>query len=400
MSVLVVDDSLDNQMLFEDILDEYVDIVFADSALEAYDFLNIGKDNPSNPDTPEQEIEVILMDVMMPGISGIEATRTISTDERYCDIPIIIVTARTDDETLQNAFEAGAIDFLTKPVKEIELIARLKSARLIYQQTKARKERENDLKALLDEIQRDLNAAGILQKSLMPDIDRNYAGIEANYYFSTCSSVGGDLLNVFSINESSTAFFLLDVSGHGARAALIAFSVYQLLSSNIDNNNIVKDSQGVVRDPSEVASIIHNEFKSKFENYGFCTMIYGVYNNENNLVRFVRCGHQPPLKLLENGDLHRYEKGDIALWFPMQSNFQTLTTTLQKNEVMVLFSDGITEASKNGKYYENERFESSLKKHCKSSLKALKRGIVDDLHQWLDSEPIRDDVSLLLLKRT
>ena len=118
-NILVVDDLIDNLDLIEDMLDEeeYENIICVLSASEAYKKLE------------EYDIDLVIMDIMMPGINGIEACTYIKSDERYKDIPVIIATAKTDVETLQKGFHAGASDYVRKPImNDIELLSRVKNA--------------------------------------------------------------------------------------------------------------------------------------------------------------------------------------------------------------------------------------------------------------------------------
>ncbi|MEK7698775.1 MAG: diguanylate cyclase [Planctomycetota bacterium] len=120
MGILIVDDSENTRALLEYYLKgaEYEDILHAETAPEAFSLLMM---NDSS------KIGLILMDISLPDINGIEACHHIKTMDHHKDTPIVMVTGRTDDTNLQLAFEAGAIDYLTKPINKIELLARIRS---------------------------------------------------------------------------------------------------------------------------------------------------------------------------------------------------------------------------------------------------------------------------------
>jgi len=117
--ILVVDDNDDNLELIEDFLDDegYENIICVTGARDAYDVLS------------EKGIDLIILDIMMPDIDGLEACEYIKTHPDYKDIPIIIATAKADLDTLKAGFEAGASDYVRKPItNDIELLARVKNA--------------------------------------------------------------------------------------------------------------------------------------------------------------------------------------------------------------------------------------------------------------------------------
>ena len=142
MSILIVDDSPDHRVLLQRILVNagFTDILFAESAADAFRILGMDGPGPG-----ASGVDLILMDIVMPGVDGIQACRRIKEHEPLRDIPIVIITGRTETQDLQAAFDAGAIDFITKPLNKIELLARVRSVLRLKQETDRRKEREKEL---------------------------------------------------------------------------------------------------------------------------------------------------------------------------------------------------------------------------------------------------------------
>ncbi|MEX0752037.1 MAG: response regulator [Xanthobacteraceae bacterium] len=147
MRMLVVDDSEDSRELTEATLISagYKDVLTAASAWEAFKMLDLG--HTGGDFTPRADL--VLLDIVMPEIDGIEACARIRKDPHYTDTPIIMVTTLDDMDSLQNAFVAGATDYVTKPVNRIELVARVRSALKLKAELERRLERERELLAFM-----------------------------------------------------------------------------------------------------------------------------------------------------------------------------------------------------------------------------------------------------------
>jgi len=149
MSILVVDDSQDDTQLLKTMLQSagYRDIVIADSADSAYRILGI-KDVSQTA-----KIDLILLDVLMPAVNGIQVCRRIKSIERLRDIPVIIVTVQSDPVDLQLAFAEGAIDYIRKPLIKVELLARVRSVLRLTQEINRRKAREQELLQVMQQLE-------------------------------------------------------------------------------------------------------------------------------------------------------------------------------------------------------------------------------------------------------
>jgi diguanylate cyclase (GGDEF)-like protein len=145
MRILIVDDSAEFRTLARRFLRDggFDDIVEKASAEDALNHIGLMRAD----DTLPVPVDLILLDVNLPGISGIDACRRIKADDRFQDVPILIVTANTDMALLQQSFEAGACDYIAKPICRRELLVRLKSAGRLKLEFERRKARECEILA-------------------------------------------------------------------------------------------------------------------------------------------------------------------------------------------------------------------------------------------------------------
>jgi diguanylate cyclase (GGDEF)-like protein len=150
--ILIVDDSPKARLLIETMLrgQGYSDLTSVESAAQAFALLGL----QSGVESQAVEFDLILMDLLMPEVDGLEACRRIRSSPWLADTPLIMVTAEESAESLKEAFDAGAIDYVKKPVNRLELMARVKLALRLKQEMDCRKARERELVVLTEKLQK------------------------------------------------------------------------------------------------------------------------------------------------------------------------------------------------------------------------------------------------------
>ena len=150
MAILIIDDQREARHIIQAFLesDGYQEIIATDSAEHGFEILGMIGETSRCP-----SIDLVLMDIVLEGMNGVDACRKIKAHPELADIPVVIMTAHTDPDNLDAAFNAGAIEFLLKPVQRLELLARVRSITHFKEQLKILKAREQQLTALTRELE-------------------------------------------------------------------------------------------------------------------------------------------------------------------------------------------------------------------------------------------------------
>ncbi|MDF1614125.1 diguanylate cyclase domain-containing protein [Desulfurivibrio dismutans] len=158
-SILIVDDALESRLILRRMLsgNGYDNLHEADGAEATFAFFGLGAQGAGIP-RYNLDLDLILLDIVMPDIDGIELCRRLKANEQLRDIPVIMVTADDSDDNLRTVFELGVADYIQKPVKQVELCARVKSALRL----KREMDRRRDLTEALEEANRRLQRMALV----------------------------------------------------------------------------------------------------------------------------------------------------------------------------------------------------------------------------------------------
>lgn len=395
MKILIVDDIADNRLLLQAVLSMagYDEVYEASSADEAFAWLGLAEGCAIG-----ERPDLILMDVMMPGIDGVEATRRIKAVPELANVPVLMVTAKSEGSDLETAFAAGAMDYICKPFDATVLLARVHNALQLKQAMDARIAREKELARMLKQLQHDMDAAGRLQASMLPPISETLQHINYAYHYEPCAHVGGDHLNIFPLSATKTAMFLLDVSGHGMASALLSVTLNRHLADIRAGESLVVDEAGVVRAPDDVVTRLNEQYLMNTDHPMYFTMFYGVFDVESRVLEFVQAGHPSMIYVPQQGHIPEVcREGDMPVGMVEGATYQSQQLQLQSGDRLYVYSDALIEGDKAGELYGENRVLASVAAHCQESLDVSIGHIVDDCKQWLGSENLDDDLTLLAI---
>lgn len=338
MSILIVDDNPVNIFVIEKILKQagYQDLVSLNSAQELFEYIHFGKDSSRH-----NEIDLILLDIMMPEIDGLEVCRRLQKEEKFKDIPIIFVTALEDANKLAEALDMGAMDYITKPINKVELLARMRVALRLKSELNWHKEQEENLRNELDlatQVQRNLLSSPLREEHIK---------IEASYLPSF--KLAGDMYYWYKIDENRYGIILLDVMGHGVSASLVCMFISSVLRETI---KCLIDPELVIKDLNKYMTLLHNENDNI--PYYF-TAIYLVVNTEDRTIEYVNAGHPSGYVLVDEVNVVELNRGSCAVGFFDEIKVEKTVIPFEKNAQIVLFTDGVLEAIASDEFEAEEK---------------------------------------------
>lgn len=194
----------------------------------------------------QNDFSMVITDWMMPEMDGVQLVEKIRNTNNRDYVYIIMLTANSKKEDLVVGMNAGADDFVAKPFDKGELQVRLRAGERVINLEKNLFVRNQELERINQRMKLDLTAAAEIQKSLLPSRPPQVPGISIGWEFRPCDELAGDILNVFQLDEHHLAFYVLDVSGHGVPAALLAVSLSRMLSPEIDSASLLKRAARII----------------------------------------------------------------------------------------------------------------------------------------------------------
>jgi phosphoserine phosphatase RsbU/P len=373
-TVLLVDDEPANIQIVNSILKDIYKTRIATSGAKA---LELANQDPA-PD-------LILLDVLMPGMNGYEVCSHLKSANRTQDIPVIFLTGQTeiDDET--KGFDVGAVDYIHKPFSPAVVQARVRTHLVL------RGIREQ-LASQLQTIKGEMDTARQIQLSILPRDIPAIKDLEIAARYIPMTSVAGDFYDFIPIDEKRIGILVADVSGHGMPAALIS----SMLKIALDGQ------KACASDPARVLAGLNQALCGKFKGH-FVTAMYVVVDTEKQSLRYAGAGH-PPLVTLDcsAGEARDFVENGLFLGFFPEATYTAIEIPFKPGDWGVLYTDGIpemTDASE--EQFGIDRLKNFLQNNQDPSTGQFVDALLDELSRWSDlasgREP-EDDITLLAFR--
>jgi sigma-B regulation protein RsbU (phosphoserine phosphatase) len=400
MNVLVIDDQADLRLSLVLHLRKFgYKVLEANDGREGWEIL-LG-----NPD-----ISLVISDWDMPVMNGIDLCKTIRAFDIGRYVYVIVLTAKGEREHLLAGLDAGADDFLVKPVNIQELKLRLRNGERVVNLERNLAEHNERLREAYARITIDLQAAAKLQRSLLPNPEnQRFPNVRFNTLYTPCEFVAGDTYNVIELDDSNIGLYAIDAAGHGIPAAMLSVTMHKMLSpelSSLEAANVLKrptDSPPMyeIVPPREVVSHLNALSQNEADAMHYFTMVYAVLNTQTGLLRLCLGGHPLPILVRHTGHSEMLGENGFPVGMLPELEYEEITTRMESGDRLFFYSDGIVECMNADatNIFTSERLEVLLQQCVQLSLQETVEYLRGELVKWRGSEKFDDDISLLALER-
>jgi len=356
-----------------------------------------------------EEVDIIISDWMMPGMTGLEFCRQFRGLGRESYGYFVLLTSKSEKTEIADGLEAGADDFLTKPVASNELRARLRAGeRMLAMQAELLAKNKVivstlvELQKLYDSLDRDLIEARKLQQTLIRDRVRDYDWARVSLLLRNSGRVGGDLVGSFRVDEDRVVAYSIDVSGHGVASAMMTARLAGFLTGSSPEQNLAfqKGAHGGqdLLPPEDVANRFNRLMLEEIQAEQYFTMAFAVADRRSGLVSLVQAGHPHPILLRQDGRVERLGTGGLPIGLIAEAGFDRIEVRVSPGDRLILVSDGFTECPlPSGRDFGEDGLVESLQRSAHLTGTDLLEALVWDLIRQSGADSFPDDVSGVVL---
>lgn len=321
--ILVIDDDVSIQIYLKRMLQK-----------QGYEVVAASDGNEGIAQAIAYRPALIICDWMMPGLNGLEVCNRIKTDPNLSTTFFILLTSLDSVADRVKGLDAGADDFITKPVEQNELKARVRAGLRLHQLSR-------DLQAQKLLLEAELAEAAEYVRSLLPlPVNKPFA-IDSRFIPSR--QLGGDCFDYYWLDDNNLAVYLLDTAGHGLKATLPSISVLNLLRSRaLKSLNYYQ--------PSDVLKALNETFQMNYQNDKYFTIWYGVYNRVKRQLIYASAGHPPAILVsgtsAKNTQVQLLRTPGMPVGMFPEAKYVNDYCHVEKCSSLYIFSDGAYEITK------------------------------------------------------
>jgi serine phosphatase RsbU (regulator of sigma subunit) len=330
--------------------------------------------------------DLVLLDIMMPEMDGYEVLERLKGDETLRHIPVVMISAVGETDSVARCIEMGADDYLPKPFNPIVLRARVTASL----DKKKLRDRERLYAASLE---REMQIGRDIQLGFLPEELPRIDGWEIAARFRPARSVAGDFYDSFMLANGDLVVIVADVCDKGVGAALYMALFRTLLRAVATEQPAGAASADVLRR----AATITNDYIATTHSRSnmFATAFIGAIAPESGLMTYVNAGHEAPMVI--GAQVRRLPPTAAALGLMPGMPFEPQTTMLAAGERLFVFTDGVTEAKGEAGFYGEERLVPLL---AAPGAAALLTAVEESVVAFAGAFEPSDDVTMLAVARS
>src|SRR6266550_5729513 len=334
---------------------------------------------------------LLLLDLEMPDLNGAELLKRLRADQNpdIAQIPAIMLTGHGGEESEVLCLEAGADDFVTKPINTAVLRARIETQLRLRSMRRQLEQQKDELEAWRHNLERDLEAARLTQQSLIPQKTPRIPGWEIAACYRPVIQVGGDIYGWLPLKNGRILFWIADGTGHGAAAALLT-TLAKLL---FHHGGVEHDA------PTTVMERVNSDFRSIFGARSFMTAMCVALDPASGRASVVGAGHPPLLVVRDNGATESIASIAPPLGLIEHPEFTETVIGFKAGDAFILYTDGLFGSAKDElRRLTPQRLEKMLD-HSAPSAEALLKGILTQVAPDNAGDALPDDMAALAVRR-
>ena len=333
---------------------------------------------------------LLLLDFDMPGANGAEVLKQLRSDRdpAIAQVPAIMLTAHGSEASEVSCLQAGADDFVTKPVNAAVLRARIETQLRLRSMRRQLEKQNDELEQWRRDLERDLAAARLTQQSLIPQKPLMLPRWEVAACYRPVIQVGGDIYGWLPMKDGRILFWIADGSGHGAAAALLT-TLAKLL---FHHGNVEHSS------PASLMEAVNNDFRSIFGGRSFMTAMCVALNHTNGSAHAVGAGHPPLLIVRHNGATESIASVAPPLGLE-RPKFVETALDFKPGDAFLLYTDGLFGSSKNNERRVTPQQLEKMLDHSAPTAEVLLKRVLERATPNNAEDSLSDDLTALAVRR-
>jgi len=339
---------------------------------------------------------MVLLDIMMPGMDGFEVLRRLKAEPEWRDLPVVIVSALSDIDSVVRGIKLGADDYLPKPFDPTLLAARLHAGL-------ARKQLRDLEKRYLQSLELELSIGHQIQADFLPQSLPELPGWELAAYFRAARDVAGDFYDAFVLPDGRMSFFLGDVTDKGVGAAMF-MALYRTLLRAFLSTPVFLNAQKWQEDPGDclyqVIRYINRYVYETHEDALFASLVAGVLTPATGEVVYINAGHNPPV-IIQQGQVRcNLPPTGPLLGAIEEVAYQPCTLQMAPGDLLLIYSDGLEDAvNPQEEIFGLERLLAAARKPANSAKGVLEQ-VFGEIETFMAGERQYDDFTALAVQRS